>query len=160
MLPIIPLDGGRTLRSVLSLKWGTVKAYNFTKTLSKILITFLVIIAMSILIISFNISLLIIAVFLLVNFLHECKNDSFRLLKNGILFEVKIKKEPLKTEIITINSNFLLCKVLKLFDKNNFYNIQLVEEGKILKTLTEIEIVDILKNKGISQNFNTFFTQI
>jgi len=152
-LPIIPLDGGRVVRSILTIRWGVVKAYNFTKMLSKIFIAIFVIVAVAILFFNINISLLIIAGFLVVNFLHECKNDSFRLLKNGILSEVKIKKEPLRTEVITVAPNFMVNKVLKLFDKNNFYNVQVVDEGEIMDTLTETQIVEKLKSEGIRMRF-------
>jgi len=149
MLPIIPLDGGRALRAILSLKWGRVKAFNTLRLISKISIALLLCLATSILIVNFNISLLIIGAFLIVNFATECKSNSYILLKHGILNETKLKKEPLKTETLTVTPGFQSFKALKHFSGNNYYNIQVVENNKVTKTLTESELIDSLKKNGI-----------
>ena len=151
LLPILPLDGARALRAFLSLRWGRVKAFNTSKRLSQITIAFLSILAICILITNFNISLLIICAFLLVNFASECKNNSFIMLKSGILNEVKLKKQPLKTEVLTTGPDFLMCKLLKHFSGNNYYNVQIVENNKIIKTITEGEVINSLKTKGIRE---------
>jgi len=154
LLPIVPLDGGRALRAYLSLKWGSVKSYNFTKRLSQISLAILIIFAISLLIISFNISFLIICAFLMVNISNEHKHHTFLMLKNGILNDIKLQKQPLKTETLTVTPNFLACKALKHFDGNNYYNIQVVEEDKIIKTLTERELIKSLRLKSIRQKIS------
>ena len=68
LLPVLPLDGGRILKAYLTIKWGFIRAFNFTIILTKIFGYALIIIGIWILVITrFNFSLILISAFILSN---------------------------------------------------------------------------------------------
>jgi len=156
ILPIVPLDGGRIIRAILTIKWNTIKAYNFTKWLSRVILAFAAIGAFSLLFLYFNFSGVLICCFLINNLIFEDKSHTFLMMKNGLLVDKKISKMPIRTEILTVTPNTLMCKVLKLFSGGRFVNVQVVDGEKgIVKTMTEGEILSSLRKNGIRSIFFT-----
>lgn len=151
LIPALPLDGGRALKSLLMMRWHTIKAYNFTMTITKISITLLTIASLALLFITqINFSLLIIATFLIVNFSFECKNYSLLRMRNTIYSSEKLDNGMMSCSHIAAKSTLPASKVLKNFGWNHYYIIDVIaEDSSISGTITETALINALAAKGI-----------
>jgi len=144
MLPILPLDGGRILKCYLTNKWGFIKAFNFVIIVTKIFSVFITIAGLYILIITkFNISIILIAAFILNNLTYEMKMSELVVMKDIIYSISKLDSGSKNTNTIVSFQDELARKILKLFSYN-FYHIILIidSDTKIIGQITETELIN------------------
>ncbi len=152
LLPALPLDGGRVVKGCFTLAFGCVKAYNITLKISRFFITLLLGGAIWLLLSTqFNFSLLLIGAFLLGNLSAEQKNLTLLAMKE--LTEHKerfFQRDIHKAICITVRANIPARKILPRFRSSHYFIVHVVDkDAKILKTLTETQIIDALINDSI-----------
>ncbi|NLY43662.1 MAG: hypothetical protein GX066_06795 [Clostridiaceae bacterium] len=166
LMPVLPLDGGRILKAVLTLKWGYVKAFYFVMKLTRCMSFIFFIIGIYVFYITrFNFSLLLIGTFLIFNGVYEQQNNRIILMKEIIYYKQKLIKEGLwQAKNMVVISDYPAHKLLKNFSYNYFYLVTVIDNKmNILGTLTEMQIIDGLIRLGtnvsveeiINDNFHT-----
>lgn len=152
LIPALPLDGGRILKAILTSKYGILRAYNFMVKLSRLLICVILIAALIIFFVyDFNFSLILISVFLLQNICAEQKTISLITLKEIIKRkDNKIISGEKSAKTICVNKNAPARTILKHLSYDYVFVIHIVDDfGKIIKTVTEIQVLSKLTEKGI-----------
>lgn len=160
LIPALPLDGGRVLKSLLSINFGIIKAYNFMLTLSRAII--FAILAISIILLlftSFNFSLILIGIFLLSNITYEEKNLNHIILKDILYSKEQNKlKTPLNTKVFTVSSDIPARCILKLLSFDYCIELLITDyNGRIIYYATETEIINLLIKKGIRAKFSELY---
>ncbi len=151
-IPALPLDGGRVLRAVLTLKAGAVYAYNSAVKMSRIPILLLLILSVYLLLTRrFNFSFILIGVFLLCNLCTEQKNISKLALREMLDFEDKLKDMDMnRTTVITAHKTTPARKILRRLSYNSYNIIHVVDDKlRVAKTLTEGQLIRALTQQGI-----------
>lgn len=151
LIPIVPLDGGRILKSILILTIGTAQAYKSVFIISKIFLG--IFLATGIFMIywtKFNISLLLASVFLALNLFKEKEDSDFIRMRQIILSKEKMfNKGFMKSTIITALYNTPAQKIIKLIRYSQFYVIIVVDEDmNIIGELTETQVIDGMVRLG------------
>lgn len=152
LLPALPLDGGRILKALLYQKLGCIKAYNITIKISRIFV-FLLLLSASLLLLCtrFNFSLLLVGVFLLGNLSAEQKNLTLLAMKE--LSESKerfLRRDIHKVKSITVRDSLPARKILPHLQSDHYFIIYVTDENaRIIKTLTETQVIDSLIHKSI-----------
>lgn len=144
LLPILPLDGGRCLKSLLTLKLGFIRAFNITYLLSRIFIVILTIAGTALLIFTkFNFSLLLISAFLIASAFSQ-KDIARRIIMHDILSSSKkISDGGKKTELLAASKHDSVSKIINLFSYNKYYVVSVIDDDmSICGFLTETEIID------------------
>ncbi len=152
LLPCLPLDGGRMLRAYLTLKTGSVFAYNFTVSLSRIIV--LILIGGSVYLLlsnNFNFSLILIGAFLLGNLCLEQRNATKNTLRELLFYEDKLKTgEMTRSHIITAHKSTPARRILKKLSYNNYHIICVVDDDlSVTKALTEGQVINALTKQSI-----------
>lgn len=152
LIPCLPLDGGRILKSILTSRCGILRSYNFTIRLSRILIVTLSILALVIFIVSrFNFSLILISAFLFQNLSCEQICLSHITVKEILENPHKLKscdKMPVKTFCVTQSCN--ASSILKHLGYDYYCIIHVTNNNShITKTLTETQVLCALTQHGV-----------
>lgn len=145
LLPIIPLDGGRVLRAILThwlgLKKATMTAIQIGKGICIVIFTLGALLTT---IDAENIYILMLSVFLYYCLLQEKKMAYFLLIK-----EILRKKKTLQdrgimnTKYLTVLETVDIKHLLQEFSSGKYHFITVLNEaGKILGTLSESEVLD------------------
>ncbi|MDR1391633.1 MAG: site-2 protease family protein [Clostridiales bacterium] len=151
MLPIIPLDGGRILRALLTKSWGILKSYNFLIKLSYFFSSILIIVSLFLLLTSpFNFSLILIGSFLLGNLTVQNRQVNLIFLKEILNSNNKLSKSNInKIKFIAVFDVLPAIKILKHFTYNSYYVIKVLDKNmKIINTLTETQVVNSILKFG------------
>jgi Zn-dependent proteases len=151
IIPAFPLDGGRVLRDLLSMKHIYRRANELTIKVSIIL--GFVLLGFSIFlcfyhVINYNIA--IIGIFIVVSSMRERKRVAYIIMGDIVKKKIKfLKKGYIENKSISILINGDLISVLSLVDKNK-YNVFTVldEEMRVVDIIYEEEILDALKEHG------------
>ena len=152
LIPVLPLDGGRILRSILISKLGIIPAYNFMLKISRIIIALLGTLAIFLIVISkFNFSLVMICAFLMQNLCFEQKAVSLVALKE-ILKSSQNKKDQskLRTRILTVKETDGAYRFINKLNYDCYWIIYVTDNsGRIHSTLTETQVLSALSQKGL-----------
>lgn len=150
LVPALPLDGGRACKAMLTIRWGFIKAFNFTIVLTKIFAIVLSIGGLAILVVSgFNFSLLLIGAFLLANVISEHRVGSQIIMRDIIYSREKLSDGALTVKLLAVRRDELARKLIKSFSYNNYYMFNIIDEDmKVIGTLTETQIIDGIVKKG------------
>lgn len=152
LMPVLPLDGGRVLRAVLSCFTGSIRAYRITVKISRVPIILIFAAAgYGLLKLKFNFSLILIAVFLLNSLLNEQKNISKRAVYRVIEgAEKTLSGEPLKGVVFAAHHSTPARFILRHLASNRC-NIVCVtdDKGRIIGSLTESRILTGITERGI-----------
>jgi len=151
LIPALPLDGGRILKAALTLKWGFIKAANFTLKITEICIVILFIGGIWLLYVThFNLSLFIISFFLTWNMLGERRNIRVIVSKDIIYCKEKLlNKGIVHTKHIAALYDMPARKLLHHFSYNFFYLITVIDHNmNVIGTLTEVQIIEGLVRLG------------
>ncbi len=150
MLPLFPLDAGRILLAVIKDNKKFTKIYMFYKTNSIIVATSLIILFIMSAFDKVNISLLLIAIFLIMS-IFDFKNSLY------YQYAYMDKTESDYSKILPIKEYYVPLdiekhKLLKLIDKNTYSVFNFVDKnGNIIKSITEKDILSILqKDNGVT----------
>lgn len=152
LLPCLPLDGGRILRSILNLGTDTLSAYRITTSLSRIIAGGLFTIGIACLITArFQFSFIMIGVFLLGNLFTEQKNISRQALEELLYHNKKLDRETLNFSVsLTAYPHLPARKILRKLSFHRYSLVHVVDKHQhLLYTLTEDEILQALLNHSI-----------
>lgn len=157
LMPTLPLDGGRMVKAVLSELLGVIRAYNIILKLSRAITALILFAAAALLLISdFNFSLIMIGVFLLGSLSAEQKNISLISLKEILYHKNKLNNSGLcRSERLAAASKTPARKFLRRISSNKYYVIDVIDDnsGKIIKSVTESQVLSALINKSIRLSF-------
>lgn len=150
ILPALPLDGGRILKAALTLRWGFVKAFNFTMMLTKLMIVILTVAGCVLLYyVQFNFSIFLIIAFLIVNIVAERRSGSMIIMRDILYSKNKLENGIARASTIAARYDKPARKLLKSFGYHHYYLVEIVDEDmRHLGTLTETQIIDGLIHKG------------
>lgn len=157
LLPALPLDGGRILKAILSEKTGIIRAYNLVLKISRVVVAAVIAASVALLLTcSFNFSLILIGVFLLGSLAAEQKSISMISLKEILYHKNKLKDLGMcRSERLAADSRTAARRFLRSISSHKYYIIDVVgDSGKIIKTVTESQVLEALINKSIRINFS------
>lgn len=152
LLPALPLDGGRILKGALSYRFGSVRAYNMTVSVSKLPIMLLLLLSVyGLITMRFNLSLILISAFLLSNLTYEQNNISRSALREIIGSREKLAStNMLKTGVLTARADTPARHILRELNISRFHIVNVTDKnGKILRTLSETQLLDAMSEKGV-----------
>ena len=153
MLPCMPLDGGRVLRAMLVGKVGYINAVNYQRKLEKLIILVLLILGVVLIFITkFNISLVMVAAFLIFNVSGEETRKNYIVMREIMGYKDKLKnRKYMRTKGIAAKSSAKALDIMKCIGYDSFYLINVIDDKiHIKKTLTEGELIDAINKKSIS----------
>ncbi len=152
LLPCLPLDGGRMAKSILTLRFGIMRAYGFMLKISKIILLILIVFEIIIIFASrLNFSLVLISAFLLQNLAFEKQAVSMITLKEILSSHKKTENsQTLPTKVLCVKENSLAAGFLRYISYDCFYVLNVLnEKSAIVNTITEVEVLDSLLKNGI-----------
>lgn len=152
LVPSLPLDGGRMLKSIITSRYGIIRSYNFMLKLSKIIIIILISVSVIFFFVSdFNFSLILISAFLLQNLCAEQQNVSIITLKEILSNRTKLSDaQEYPSKSICVSYDSPARTILKHLSYDYYYIIHITDsDSKIIKTVTETEVLSTLTQKGI-----------
>lgn len=152
LIPALPLDGGRILKSILTSQIGIIRAYNFMLRLSRILIYALGTLAIYIFIrCDFNFSLILISAFLLQNLSREQRSISHITLNEILNNSQKLNsRNTYKTKVICVTEETSASTLLRHLSYDYFCIVHVADKScTITKTLSETQILAALTQTGI-----------
>lgn len=152
LIPILPLDGGRMVKSLLTARFGIIRAYNFSIKLSRVLIILLLICAGIIFFVSdFNFSLILISAFLLQNLCCEQQAVSTITLREILQNSEKAENShSLPVRTLCVKESRVASGILRYLSYDCFYIVHILDnDSRIIKTLTETQILTALTENGI-----------
>ena len=152
LIPALPLDGGRMLKSILTLKYGIIRAYNFMLKLSRVLMLLVFVVALIFFFVfRSNFSLILISAFLLQNMCSEQKTITLITLKEILNSKDKLSvSSETRTKTLCVSELTPARTLLNQLSYDYFYIINVMNaSGEIVKTLTEIQVLTSLTEKGI-----------
>ncbi len=156
LVPAIPLDGGRMLKSILTSQIGIIRGYNFMLRLSRILICVVGVFAVYLFISSgFNFSLILISAFLFQNLSREQKSISRITLAEILNNSQKLKsRNAYKTKVICVTEETSASILLRHLGYDYYCIIHVADQNSaIVKTLTETQVIAALTDAGIRIKF-------
>ncbi len=157
ILPALPLDGGRMLKSILTAKYGILRSYNFLFRLSRILIVIILIFATVVFVVSnFNFSLILISAFLLQNLSHEQMSLSHITMNEIMENTQKIKKhEVFPTKTFCVEKNTRASVIMKYLSYDYYCVFHILDENSSkISTVTETTVLSALTRHGIRIKFS------
>ena len=156
LIPALPLDGGRMLKSMMTSQLGIIRAYNFMYRLSRILICALGVFAVYLFFRSgFNFSLILISAFLLQNLSREQRTISHITLSEILNNSKKLGSRNVhKTKVICVSEETFASTILRYLSYDYLCIICVADKNcKIVKTLSETQILAALTAGGIRIKF-------
>ncbi len=151
LIPALPLDGGRIFKASLSKFCGTVRAYNTSLKLSRVLILLIFGVSVFLLLTSdFNFSLILIGAFMLGNLSYEHRAINAAVVKEFICSESKIDGRAVNITSVAVRGKTPARLILKKINFSRYYVAVIMDEStKIKKAVTESEIINALVKKGV-----------
>lgn len=158
-LPIIPLDGGRILRSLLVHRYGFITASRICNVVSSLNIILVGIFSVYVLYITkFNVSAMLLCAFLIFNMSEERKNDAYTIMRQIIFSKEKLaRRDMMEIRQIATKADTDPKKLLKSFSYNRYYIVSITDsEGNILSSVSESNIIDALVCGKVNKNLKHF----
>jgi len=160
MLPILPLDGGRMLKSLLTDNYGAIKAFNFTYRIGKIaLLVFFVVMCYILYTEKFNFSFIILFAFLFYSiFSEKTKNNLFLMREISSSVGKMDEKRILKINNIAVAPDYDAIRLIEKFSYNTFTVLSIIDNKKAkTASLTEIQIIEGMINLGTKAKVRDIF---
>ena len=152
LIPVLPLDGGRMMKSILVLKLGYIRAYTLMLRFSKPVVAALLVTAFCLFFQSgFNFSLILVSAFLLQNLSTEQKLLSHIALREILENPTKLKERTLlPAKTFCASETASASVLLKLLSYDYFCIINVIDENNhITNILTETHILEHITRYGI-----------
>lgn len=149
LLPIFPLDGGRLLQIIFGNIVGVLTINKLILKFSKVVSVFLIILGFfQIVLYSLNISLLCIGVYIYKINANEHLQLTYDFYK-VLLYKTNNQRNIISIKNILVNKNTKIQNIVYKFSFDKFYVLNIVDNDKITKTITEKEIMDYILDKGL-----------
>ncbi len=153
LLPVLPLDGGRMIKSMLTYKMGILRAYNIAVKGSRILIILLIPFSiLTLYVTKFNFTYVLITAFLLGNIYTEQKNITLITLREILENPRKVDSFK-KTKVFTASPSDAARKILRYISYDYYIIVNIAKDGKIIAALSESEIIKSLLQNGIMSSY-------
>lgn len=152
LLPALPLDGGRIAKGALSLAVGGIRAYNLMIKFSKIPIAAILGFSVYLLLTSdFNLSLILIGVFLLGNLTLEQRNISIISLREILYYKDRLERTEFCPVVrLAAHSSLRANLFVRKLGCHKYHIVDVIDDrGRIIKTVTESQIISALINRSI-----------
>ncbi len=152
LVPALPLDGGRMLKSILSARFGIIRSFVFLRRLSLIMICLLFAFALFLIFVSgFNFSLILISAFLFQNLSFEEQSISMLTLKEIMYSKQKANfLDNFRTKNFCFSEDCLASSLLRHLGSDYFCLVFVMDKDfKVTKVLTETKVIDELLSKGL-----------
>lgn len=144
LLPILPFDGGRFLISIFEKKGKNPKKFiTFFSITIGIIIVFLGIVFLKIT--NYNFSICLIGSFIVYNAFCENENKNIKNSKTILKKSKQITKKEV-TKTLSVPYFYSAHKLIKDFLGDEYYIVNVIKDGKIIKTVTENEIIEKVIN--------------
>lgn len=152
LLPVLPLDGGRVLKAVLTHSWGFVNAFNLLRRLTRVFAVILFVMGGILLVVTrLNVTLLLIGGFLFFHILEENQNNQLILMKEILYAKDKLRRRGvIVSKSISALNTVAAMELVKRFSYNHFYVIHVIDRKTLapLGLLTEAQVIDALTEAG------------
>ncbi|HIV02573.1 MAG TPA: site-2 protease family protein [Candidatus Aphodoplasma excrementigallinarum] len=151
IVPIIPLDGGRILRALLTHRYGFIKAVRITEVVSQINIALVGLLGIYILYLThFNVSMMMLCAFLLFNMSAEKKNSELIVMQQIIYSKEKLtKRQIMPVKELAVMEQTDARRLLKNFSYNSYYLLSVLDKNlTILGTLSETQVIEAVIRAG------------
>lgn len=146
-IPAYPLDGGRVLSALLSIKFGSRKAGIICRIVG-VLLASLLIAGFTFTIFSEpNVTLLIFGIFVLVGALEKNRENAYARITSIMSKERLARGIPVKRQAVA--SSVTLKNLIKILDVNAVNELDVYDGERFISKLTQKRITEILKNGDI-----------
>lgn len=153
LIPALPLDGGRILRSVLSDRYNYRNATVIAVRLGKVLSVFVFAGGLVLWYLGyFNLSFLVLAVFIFLAASREQTLAVYAFLNSLGLKEREIRRKGgLRGEQIIVNEDATLLEIFKLFSPNRYHLVRVINGGtrRLRGEIPENQLIEAALKKGL-----------
>jgi len=155
MMPVLPLDGGNVLKSILIMKNGYSKALKQSLKITKIFAVAILIMGIIVVFYTkYNISVIIISIFL-ISYLKKIESiNLFIIMKEFTKYKQKLlEAKILKVQVIVVMEDVCATKIISYFSYNQYYLINIVDSKmNFLGTITETQLLDAILTLNSNSN--------
>ena len=160
LLPALPLDGGRMLKSILTSRFGLLRSYNLMLKLSRVMIIAVTVSALLLFIVTdFNFSMILISVFLFQNLSQEQALLSHIALKEILENNGKMNtRELFPTKTFCVKESSRISSILRYLSYDYYIVLHILDkDSQIVRTATETELLAHLTKDGIRARFSDIY---
>ncbi len=160
LLPCLPLDGGRMLKAFLIGKMGYISAVSIMKRLSRIVICMLIFFGTLLLIVTkMNISLLMAAGFLALHLSEEGRQNEYVIMESLLYNKEKLhRRGAMPSRSISAAESVRARDIFNKLSYDSYHMIFIVnQKGKLLRTVTEAQVVETILKKGWNSRLGDVF---
>ncbi len=153
LLPALPLDGGRIMRSIFVKKYGCIRATSVCVCVTRVVAFVIFVFGLYALYLTdFNFSFLLIGCFLGANITEERKNANAVIMKD-ILYSRKKLQQTGRSEIIVVEENKSASGILKKLSYDKYCIIHVIDENmKNCAVITETQLIEAMAVYGMNVN--------
>ena len=159
LLPVLPLDGGRVLRSVLVMRYGCIKGSKIAMKVTATLSFFVVVAGAYVLYATgFNFSFLLIGGFLIANITEEKKSTNMIIMKDILYSRKKLSENgACKGEILVATEKDRAKTLLSSLSYDKYYMIEIVDSHMCpLCRITETQLIEGIAVYGMNVKMKKF----
>lgn len=147
LMPVLPLDGGRILKTAMADKVGFLPAGRYAKKISLIFAAFIFLLGIAQLYInSYNFSIFFISIYIIISLRWDETEAALMNVKSIIYRRSRLlRKGVYQARDLVVLKNVILSEIIKNMDFDRFHIIHVLDDDlKLVKTFTEQEIIDAL----------------
>ncbi|WP_242971725.1 site-2 protease family protein [Acetivibrio saccincola] len=160
LLPVYPLDGGKLLKDILETKLGFFKTSKYIRRISLVFLILMSFLGTLQYITSgYNISLLVLVIYLLFNFKNNKTEVALMNVKNLVYRGSRFKKKGIyPVRELAVMETKSLGDVIKSMDFDRFHIIYVLDENmKLIDVVTEKEVLDYAIKYNTQISFKDLF---
>lgn len=163
LIPILPLDGGNIVKELLDIKVGKILSFKYMVKFSRVVLTMFIVFGSIRLVNNIdNIGLILVWIYLFFSLNNQGMEVELMSIKDIMYRRARFLKKgiyPMR-DLVVIKSVRLL-EVLKNLDFDRFHIIYVLDEKfKVIKVLTEQEVIDGMTDKDSELSFEEFIERI